>query len=167
MSTFAPISTNELSKEQLNFFRAFVECSDEIQQLILQLFREVVFSPDASDDEQFAANLSIADALFPNPYNGKHGMDLEESESETASKNPELAVIVAEMDSEEIAFSANLKRIMQERGMTQMQLAEAVGLRQSAIANLIGRNCRPQRRTVDKLASALNVKPVDLWSVVS
>ena len=52
---------------------------------------------------------------------------------------------------------------MDEQGMTQSELASALGLGQSAIANLLSRNCCPQRRTVVKLAKALGIAPDDLW----
>ena len=131
--------------------------------MIQQLFREVVLNDDASEDDKFDALISIADALYPNPFQGKHGMDLEESESETAVQNAELAAIVADMNREEATFAGNLKRILEAKDMTQTQLAFAAGLGQSAIANLIARDCRPQKRTVFKLAAALEVEPSVLW----
>ena len=90
-------------------------------------------------------------------------MDLQESEDEAVQKSPELAVIVKQMDAEEATFAQRLQDTMDEQGMTQSELATAVGLGQSAIANLLARNCRPQRRTVVKLAKALNIAPDELW----
>ncbi len=52
---------------------------------------------------------------------------------------------------------------MKRRQSRKRKLAEMIGLRQSAIANLLARDCRPQRRTVKKLAEALDVPPSALW----
>ena len=47
--------------------------------------------------------------------------------------------------------------------MTQEQLAAKIGVGQPAISNMLNRQCRPQRRTVKRLATALDVSPEDLW----
>jgi lambda repressor-like predicted transcriptional regulator len=52
---------------------------------------------------------------------------------------------------------------MQKCGVTQVQLAETIGVGQSAIAMMLQRECRPQRRTVARMAEALGVTPETLW----
>jgi transcriptional regulator with XRE-family HTH domain len=47
--------------------------------------------------------------------------------------------------------------------MTQAQLADKLGLGQPAISMMLQRNCRPQKRTVVRLADALGVAPEELW----
>jgi DNA-binding XRE family transcriptional regulator len=69
----------------------------------------------------------------------------------------------AQMDQAEAAFSAALTRLMAERQLTQAELAERIGVGQSAIAMLLKRRCRPQRRTLGKLAEALSVPVDELW----
>jgi DNA-binding XRE family transcriptional regulator len=76
---------------------------------------------------------------------------------------PELQELRAEMEEREAAFAATLARLMAERQLTQAQLAERVGVGQSAISMLLKRRCRPQRRTVGKLAEALGVPVEELW----
>src|SRR5205807_6174384 len=69
----------------------------------------------------------------------------------------------AGLEQAEAAFAATLARLLAERQLTQAQLAERIGVGQSAISMLLKRRCRPQRRTLGKLAEALGV-PVDvLW----
>jgi transcriptional regulator with XRE-family HTH domain len=67
------------------------------------------------------------------------------------------------MDKAEAAFAATLARLMAEREMTEAQLAEWSGVGQSAISMLLKRRCRPQRRTLPKLAEALGVTAEELW----
>ena len=69
----------------------------------------------------------------------------------------------AQMDQAEAAFAATLARLMAERQLTQAQLAERIGVGQSAISMLLKRRCRPQRRTLGKLAEALGVPVEELW----
>jgi transcriptional regulator with XRE-family HTH domain len=52
---------------------------------------------------------------------------------------------------------------MEERGVTQTELAERIGVGQPAISNMLCRQCRPQKRTVEKIAAALEVAPEELW----
>ncbi len=47
--------------------------------------------------------------------------------------------------------------------MSQVELAAAIGVGQPAISMMLSRNCRPQRRTVECIARALEVTPNDLW----
>ncbi|TVS20258.1 MAG: XRE family transcriptional regulator [Planctomycetaceae bacterium] len=68
-----------------------------------------------------------------------------------------------EMEREEEMFAQRLRAIMKEKGVTQTQLAESLKIGQSAISNMLHRQCRPQRRTVLRLAEALSVNPADLW----
>jgi transcriptional regulator with XRE-family HTH domain len=52
---------------------------------------------------------------------------------------------------------------MKKHGMTQAELAEKTDVNQPAIANMLSRECRPQRRTIAKLAAAFGVEPEELW----
>jgi len=52
---------------------------------------------------------------------------------------------------------------MARRGMTQEALAAKLGVGQPAISNMLNRQCRPQRRTVLRLAQALGISPEELW----
>ena len=154
---------NNSSKIQNDFMRALMECSSELQDQVLLLLKDVVCPDDVDPDDKEMAMFTIADILFPNPHKGLHGMDLQESEDEAAQRDSELSEIVRQMDAQEATFAHRLQAAMDEQGMTQCELASAVGLGQSAIANLLARNCRPQRRTVVKLANALSVSPDELW----
>lgn len=154
---------NASQKIQTDFMRALMECSSELQEQVLLLLKDVVCADDVDPDDKEMAMFTIADILFPNPHKGLHGMDMQESEEEAAQQDTELSEIVRRMDAQETTFAQRLQVAMDEQGMTQVELACAVGLGQSAIANLIARNCRPQRRTVLKLAKALSVSTDVLW----
>ncbi len=106
---------------------------------------------------------TLADALFPNLYKGKLGMDLAESEEDATRETPELQEVVDEMDREEATFAKRLKETMSKRDLTQQKLAELVGVGQPAISNMLNRECRPQQRTVEKIAEALGVPVAELW----
>ncbi len=67
------------------------------------------------------------------------------------------------MAEEDLTFSQRLSACLESKGVTQEEIASKIGVGQSAIANLINRNCRPQRKTVLRLADALGVPPQDLW----
>lgn len=165
-----------LTKEQLSdlkqaakfrtFLHTFAECSDDIQKGILDML-EILDNPESDEDDRALAIHTLADALFPNPHNGKLGMDLEESESMGARYSDETRQVLEEMDAEESLFAERLERLLKERGMSQARLAELIGVGQPAISNMLKRQCRPQRRTVVRIAEALGVSPKDLWPAIS
>jgi DNA-binding Xre family transcriptional regulator len=67
------------------------------------------------------------------------------------------------MDGEEVEFVERLSRLMAERKVTQAELARRIGVGQSAVSMLLSRKCRPQPRTLGKIAEALGVGVEDLW----
>ena len=160
MSTALPA---ENTRQVLKIMHALMECSEPIQAMVKEVLSEVLANPDATQEEIDMASSSIADALFPNPHKGLHGMDLQESETEAAEQNEELSEIVRQMDEQEMSFASRVRTLMEEQGITQSELATSIGLGQSAIANILSRDCRPQRRTVVKIADALGVDPITLW----
>jgi transcriptional regulator with XRE-family HTH domain len=68
------------------------------------------------------------------------------------------------MIEEEQTFAQRLSAFLTEKEMTQEQLASAIGVGQSAISNMLNRQCRPQRKTVARIAAALGIEPAELWS---
>jgi predicted XRE-type DNA-binding protein len=140
-------------------YAAFLECSVEIQEGI----REMVLmlrDPNSTDDECRMAMATIAEALFPTGLDGHMGVDLETFEGiaplQTQTEQSAL-------DEQEAKFASRVDSLLKERKMTQVQLAEAIGVGQSAISMMLNRTCRPQRRTVERIATALNVDPASLW----
>ncbi len=144
------------------FLRAYLECSDEIQAGIRGML-EILNDPNTDNDDRDMTLMTLADALFPNPHDGKLGMDLEESERIGAGCSEEMRATLEEMDREEATFASLLRNAMEAQGITQEQLAAKIRVGQPAISNMLSRQCRPQRRTILRLAEALSVSPETLW----
>lgn len=144
------------------FLRAYLECSNEIQAGIRGML-EILNDPNTDEDDRDRTLITLADALFPNPHDGRLGMDLEESEKLGAGYSEEMRTTVEEIDREEETFATRLRNVMDEQGVTQEELATRIGVGQPAISNMLNRQCRPQRRTVLRLAESLGVLPQDLW----
>ena len=47
--------------------------------------------------------------------------------------------------------------------VSEEKLAEMIGVTQPAISMMLQRECRPQRRTIVRIAEALELDPQDLW----
>jgi hypothetical protein len=139
---------------------AFRECSDEIQAMILEM-ASIANDPEATPEEREAAVATIAEALFPAGDNEFLGVDLETSELLDAG-GPEKSILDA-LDAEEATFSDRLAALLRDKQVTQVQLAELIGVGQPAISMMLARRCRPQRRTIKKIAGALGVAPDELW----
>ncbi len=109
------------------------------------------------------ALFTLADCLFPNLHEGKLGMNLQESERLDSSWSGETRDVMAELDEEASTFALALQAEMDRQGLTQDALAEKVGVGQSAISNMLLRQCRPQRRTIERFAEALRIPVESLW----
>jgi lambda repressor-like predicted transcriptional regulator len=144
------------------FLRAYLECSDEIQAGIRDML-EILNDPNTDEDDRDMTLITLADALFPDPHDGKLGVDLEEAEKHDAECSDEARAVLQELDREEATFATRLRDLMANRRITQEELAAKTGVGQPAISNLLNRQCRPQRRTVLRLAESLDVAPENLW----
>jgi predicted XRE-type DNA-binding protein len=171
MSTAFDLNDNDfLSTEKrqletvvgIEFLNAFLECSDAIQKSVVEMIG-ILKDPETDPDDRAMTLHTLAEALFPDKQTREYGLDLERSEAESVRKSPELAGIVERMDREEEAFARTLQTIMEQRGLSQSELAEKMGISQPAISNMLNRNCRPQRRTIQRLAQALDVPENTLW----
>jgi lambda repressor-like predicted transcriptional regulator len=162
MPTLAPEIERLTLLQAATFLRAYLECSDEIQAGIRNML-DIVNDPNTDEDDRNMTLITLADALFPHPHGTKFGVDLEESEKLAAEYSEEARTAREEMDREEETFAVRLRTAMETRGITQEQLAAKTGVGQPAISNMLNRQCRPQRRTVLRLAEALETTPQDLW----
>ena len=142
-------------------FQAYLECSADLQIHARQLFK-ILGDPSTDEDERALAAMTLADVLFSNFHEGELGSDLEECE-EQAKESPESRATLECMDLEEATFAERLRAAMEECKMTQVELAERIGVGQSAIAMMLQRQCRPQQRTVARMAVALGVTADQLW----
>jgi lambda repressor-like predicted transcriptional regulator len=144
---------------------ALEECDAELRQEAVTLFKQLS-SGTLDEGERYATLALLAEILFPSADDkGLPGLDLDEAEEIAKKISPEAKEVLARMDQEEATFAERLREFMAKQGMTQESLAEKIGVGQSAISMMLQRNCRPQKRTVARLAKALGVAPEDLWPV--
>jgi transcriptional regulator with XRE-family HTH domain len=117
---------------------AMAECNDEVRDVVLRMVR-VVESPQATPAEREHALATIADVLLQNPDEEEHAR------------------------SQQAVFADRLRSLMTEKCVTQQELAQRIGCSQPAVSQMLNRSCRPQKKTILKLAEALNVRPQELW----
>lgn len=150
-------------KQQEAFIRAITECSDQLRADAEKLMA-IVDAPDSQPGERGRAWNTLLDQFHLLPDDeGRYGMDLAKSEAAAAERFPVLAKEVAVMDSQEAQFAERLRQLLKDRCVTQKDLAERIGCSQPAISQMLNRKCRPQRKTLEKMATALNVDANDLW----
>ena len=143
------------------FLRAYLECGDAIQAHIRELL-PIVSDPNTDADDREMTLTTLADLLFPDSESAI-GADLEELEKNEASCSEESRLIFENMDREEQIFADRLRAAIESKGLTQLDLAEKLGIGQPAISNMLNRRCRPQRKTIVRLAEILGVAPEELW----
>jgi len=135
---------------------AFQECDETIQDVVMNMV-ELILDPETRPEERQRASMTAIEALFPG---FAESLLATEKNYETS---PSIARIKSRMEEEKTTFSARLTAELQKRDWSQEYLAKITGVGQPAISNMINRNCRPQRRTIIKIAKALNVQPEELW----
>ncbi len=147
-----------------DIFRAFMECSDELQEQACNMFA-IINDKETPEDEVQLALMTLADILFPNPdeEDGLVGMDLKRMEALGTKHVPETKAALEEMDREEATFAERLRDALEKRNITQAQLALMISVTQPAISMMLQRECRPQRRTIVRIAEALKLDPKELW----
>lgn len=144
-------------------FRAYLECSDEVQAGI-RAMSKIAEDPEADSCDRIMAIESIADALFPgSDDSGELGIDVLAADAGAARHKKDGRNALQEIDDEEASFSAKLADELGSRQWTQADLAKKSGVGQSAISMMLNRNCRPQKRTIQKLAKALGISEDELW----
>jgi DNA-binding phage protein len=143
------------------FARAYLQASDEVRGVIDTMTR-IIADPGTDPADRESCLDTLTEALFPHRHGGALGVDLE-GVRVMPSDGADEEAIAARMESQEESFAANLAREMARRKMSQSDLARAIGVGQPAVSMMLSRRCRPQRRTVEKIASALGVEPGALW----
>lgn len=149
--------------QQQAFISALQECGERLRTDAERLMT-IVDDPNSHPGERGRAWNTLLDQFHLLPDDeGRYGMDLARSETDAAQRFPLLASEVEQMDSQEALFADRLRQIMKDKNITQQQLAERVECSQPAISQMLNRKCRPQRKTLDKIASALRVDVLELW----
>jgi lambda repressor-like predicted transcriptional regulator len=143
-------------KTYLQVQHAFEQCTPEIQAVVKDMI-EIYRDCDATPEEKNRALYTIAEAIFSGSGVDAFGSSCESHESNRS------AVVNEQMKSEEAYFAEKLASIMSNNGISQQILADFCGITQAAISNFLNQKCRPQKKTILKIASALNVTPETLW----
>ena len=156
--------------KQRELIHLYLECSDEVRSVVRSMFA-VLEHPLTTNEDRQRALTTIADALFVNPLegHGNYGFDFLTAERDAARKTehverrPVVAARLGQLDSQEATFAQRLREILDDKNVTQEELAERIDCTQSAISKMLSRDARPQRKTILKMAQALHVQPTDLW----
>jgi DNA-binding phage protein len=161
-STFSE-SNRKSSESFANILkRAYLDASDEVRNVINTMSR-IIADPNTDEEDRASCLDTLTEALFPSEHKGALGIDIEDIKV-SSREAPEADLAAARLADEEANFAAALADLMRQKEISQTQLAEATGVGQSAISMMLSRQCRPQRRTVEKIAKALGVSASELWS---
>lgn len=150
-------------KTRRQFLGTLAECSDEIQGLVFQMV-SIVENPRTTSSERHQALTKIADVLRLNTDEAvAYGQDSEASAATEAAALAGLGREFQKMDCQEAVFADRLRGLMTVKCVTQEELSNRVGCSQPAISQMLNRKCRPQKKTILRLADALQVQPEELW----
>ena len=139
------------------FLHAYRECSPEIREVVDEM-TDILVDEEATEDDRSMAASTIVEAIFPSL-----SVDMIDGFS-NKMQSTATRKLREELDAEEATFANRLRAIMESKNISQEQLALLTGVSQPAISNMLNRKCRPQRRTLVRLAQALDVVESELWS---
>ncbi len=139
------------------FLHAYRECSPEIREVVDEM-TDILVSEDATEEDRTMAVATMVEAIFPSL-----SVDMIDGFS-NQMQSTATRKLRDDLDAEEATFANRLRSIMETKNVSQEQLALLTGVSQPAISNMLNRKCRPQRRTVVRLAQALEVNEDELWS---
>lgn len=137
----------QTSPEQQALIRRYLESDSGTQSVVRSMFA-VLDSAYVTEEDRCRAVAAIADALDLGP----------QKVGGAGACNP-----VEPPDYQAATFSQRLRNILEQKNITQEELAERMGCTQSAISKMLVRNARPHKKTIFKVAAALDVPPTDLW----
>jgi lambda repressor-like predicted transcriptional regulator len=140
---------------------AYLEKSPSVQAVIRDLLN-IARNDRLPPEERKWAEAAVHDALFRYQACEPDKLGALASREERHQLSG-LAEEHQRMEEEERAFAANLARLLGQRNLSQAELARRVGVGPSAISMMLSRRCRPQQRTVEKIARALEVDVGELW----
>lgn len=153
----AQSSTGRTPRKIAEILQAFFRLDAKAQEAVREQV-DRLGNPRTPDAERARLEGTLATLL-----GAEEGAGAGRTVSRAERLTPAHRELLARMEQEEAAFAATLARLMAERQLTQAELAGRIGVGQSAIAMLLKRRCRPQRRTIGKLAEALGVPVEELW----
>ena len=162
MDTHSPVIEAKLQLVSNNvvafgtFLSAYKECSEEVRTIVDQMY-EIIVDDDSTKEEKEHAIDVVAESLFPGLM-----QDVREAHAFVMSREHD-SDDGQRLDEQEASFAQRLRELMTTEGLTQTELAKRAGVQQPAISMMLARTCRPQQRTVLRLADALHVQPDDLW----
>ena len=96
-------------------------------------------------------------------------MDLSVIDTVSADKHqqPQRQPVVSSrrdhLESQQATYAQRLRQILEVKNVTQEELAERIGCTQSAVSKMLSRDARPHKKTILKMALALNIEPTELW----
>jgi len=135
---------------------AYDGCSAEVQLIITEMIK-IVSDPDVSSSDKIHATEVIVEAMLPSLTTDVRELEQCHQMSEEGKKLEESLIL------EEVKFVERVQSLMDQKGLSQVELANRMGVTQPAVSNLLKRHGRPQRRTIARIAEALNVHPKELW----
>lgn len=137
---------------------AELECSDEVRRLVQPLYKIAADQSEAtSPEEREHAAMVLIEALLPGVA-WDFRCDLAALLQSPAGRKVEREVIA-----EERSFADRVRQELAKRGLTQQELADKLGVNQSAVSMLLNRKGRPQMKTVHKIAAAFGIPAKELW----
>ncbi len=133
----------------------------QVRQTTLEMLR-IIEDQNSSAEDRNRACRTIRESLSRAESSENCGTPLT-SRPLPVSVRHGLPDLDSRLNSQETAFWQKVQQFLKLKAITQLQLADRLGITQPAVSQMLTRQCRPQRSTIMNLAAALGVESLDLW----
>lgn len=150
-------------EQQTAFYRSLVGASNRVRTEAKRLMA-IMDASDSAPTEKDLAWQELLNRIRLLPGGGwQQPIGLGASKRGSTKEFSRERSKVETLETQEAEFAERLRRIMKAKQVTQAQLAQRIACTQPAISQMLNRKCRPQRQTLDKIATALQIDVRQLW----
>lgn len=143
----------------VGYLRAYLACSSVMKQAVESMIA-VIDSPESDEQDKMLAYHTIDGILKMEEHAARDTFLLTDDDPgfgdrETGSQEESAAPTAT-------TFGDCIRKLMEEKGITQAQLADRMGISQPAVNKLITKTVNPKGETLLRVAQAFGVKVEDL-----
>ncbi len=138
----------------VGYLRAYLACNSVMKQAVESMIA-VIDSPESDEQDKMLAYHTIEGILKMEEHVTKDTFLL--TDDDPGFGDQDSAPSEASPAPTPLTFGDRIRKLMEEKGITQMELAERMGISQPAVNKLISKTVKPKPETLERVAQALGV----------
>ena len=147
----------------VGYLRAYLACNFVMKQAVESMIA-VIDSPESDEQDKMLAYHTIDGILKMEEHAARDTFLLTDDDPgfgdrETDSQEESAAPTAT-------TFGDRIRKLMEEKGITQAQLAERMGVSQPAVNKLITKTMKPKEETAKRMLDAMKITPEEVNDIL-